>query len=251
MRLRRLLGGAALVAVLQAAIAGEPEPNVVLVQPSAAVVPANLLRLSIVFGAPIDGPVLSRIALQRADGTLLQEAFLQQELWSPDGKILTLLLNPGRVKTGLIAREQWGPILHQGDDVILTLDGRSIKRWHVDPVDGNGPVSSAWKLASVRPATRQALVVTLDGPIDGREADYLSVVNADDHFVDGRATLRDGEATWTFTPEAAWKPGEYRIVVRGTLEDPAGNRLNGHFETPMSSAQPAATDSIIAFKVLH
>ncbi|WP_445143535.1 hypothetical protein [Dyella sp. Tek66A03] len=249
MQLRRILGGAALAALLQVAQAGQPDPQVVLVQPSAATVPANLLRLSIVFAAPIEGPVLPRIALARADGGSLQEPFLQQELWSPDGRILTLLLNPGRVKTGLIAREQLGPIMRQGNDVMLMLDGHPIKRWHVDAEDANGPVASAWKLAPVRPASRQPLVVTLDGPIDGRDVDYLAVVNADDHLVDGHATLRDGETTWTFTPDGAWEPGKYRIVVRGTLEDPAGNRLGGHFETPMSSPPRPAADAMIVFNV--
>ncbi|HEY4144331.1 hypothetical protein [Pinirhizobacter sp.] len=249
MWLRRLLAGAALAAMHQLAQAGQPDAEVVQVQPSATGVPANLLRLSIVFAAPVDGPVLARIALRRANGEPLQEPFLQQELWSPDGKILTLLLNPGRVKTGLIAREQWGPILHRGDEVILTLDGQPIKRWHVYPVDVNGPAPSAWTVASVRPGSRQPLVVTLKEPIDGREADYLAVVTADDRIMDGTARLRDGEATWTFTPNQVWNAGEYRIVVRGTLEDPAGNRLGGHFETPMNEPPKPATDATIVFTV--
>lgn len=249
MRLRRSLVGAALAMVLQAAQAGQPEPRVIRVQPSAAEVPANLLRMSISFAAPVEGLVLPRIALTRADGSSLQEPFLQQELWSPDGRILTLLLNPGRVKTGLVAREQWGPILRQGEDVVLTLDGRPIKQWHVDDVDANGPAPSAWKVASVRPASRQPLVVNLDGPIDGREADYLAVVAADDRVVDGYARLEDGETTWVFTPRETWRVGEYRLVVRGTLEDSAGNRLGGHFETPMAAHQGPATDVAIVFKV--
>jgi hypothetical protein len=44
--------------------------------------------------------VLRRIALLRADGTPLPEPFLDQELWSPSGKALTILLHPGRVKSG-------------------------------------------------------------------------------------------------------------------------------------------------------
>ena len=85
MRWRPLLGGMALAAVLQVSRAGQPAPQVMLVQPSAAQVPANLLRLSVVFAAPIEGAVLPRIALSHADGRALQEPFLQQELWSPDG----------------------------------------------------------------------------------------------------------------------------------------------------------------------
>lgn len=249
MRRRALPGGLALAVTLQVAQAGQPPPQVVFVQPSAAEVPANLLRLSIVFAAPIEGAVLPRIALTHADGNAVQEPFLQQELWSPDGKILTLLLHPGRVKTGLIAGAQWGPIVRAGEEVILTLDGRPIKRWHVGPRDANGPIPSAWKLSTVRPASRQPLVVVFDGPIDGRDADDLVIVDASDNLVNGHAQLGNGEATWTFTPNQVWRAGEYRLVVHGTLEDPAGNRLGGHFETPMSVPQRPAIDATIVFKV--
>lgn len=249
MRWQLLVGSMAFAAMLPIARAAQPVPQVVAVQPTGAEVPANLLRVSVVFAAPIEGEVLSRIALSRADGRGLQEPFLPQELWSPDGRILTLLLHPGRVKTGLVAREQLGSIVNEGDDVVLSFDGRPIERWHVGPVDSNGPVASAWKLSHVRADSREPLVVTLDGAIDGLDVDYLAVVDAGDHLVDGRRQLRNGETTWTFTPDAAWKAGDYRLIVRGTLEDPSGNRLGGHFETPMDSPQPPAADVSMVFKV--
>ena len=122
----------------------------VRVQPSGAEVPANLLRMSIEFAQPAEGAVLPRIALLRPDDTPLPEPFLQQELWSPDGTILTILLHPGRVKTGLIAHEELGPILKAGDEVTVALDGRPIKRWRVGQEDLTGPVPSAWELSPVR-----------------------------------------------------------------------------------------------------
>jgi hypothetical protein len=249
MRWHRTLAGAVLLSALQVVQAAQTNPQVVLVQPSATDVPANLLRLSIVFAAPIDGPVLPRIALSRADGGSLQQPFLQQELWSPDGRILTLLLNPARVKTGLVAREKLGPILQPGEDVLLTLDGHPIKRWHVGTVDANGPMVSAWRLSPVRSASRQPLVVSLDAPIDGRDTDFLAVVDANDRLVDGRSTLSLGEARWTFIPAAPWRAGHYRLAVRSTLEDPAGNRLGGHFETPIDTPLPPAGDAFVAFDV--
>ena len=38
-------------------------------------------------------------------------------------------------------------------------------------------------------------------------------------------------STWTFVPNSPWRAGAYKLVARGTLEDPAGNRLGSHFET--------------------
>ena len=248
LRHRRWVGFAAFALALGGAHATHPTPQIVLVQPSARQVPANLLRISVRFSAPVEGPVLTRVTLLRADGTPIQEPFLQQELWSPDGTVLTFLMHPGRVKTGLNARDEVGPILLAGDDVVLALDGRPIKRWIVGPADANGPVASAWKLSPIRVASKQPLVVALDGPIDGRGADYLAIVDGRNRLVEGRARLKNGECTWTFTPHRAWQEGKYKLVVRRTLEDPAGNRLGGHFERPMNLPLEPATDAEIAFE---
>ncbi|BEP43857.1 hypothetical protein GmRootV15_44460 [Variovorax sp. V15] len=260
MPLRRLCGAMALAAALHVShaaslappAAAAPSPaaaQVVRVQPSASQVPANLLRLSIEFSTRIEGPVLPRIALLRPDGKPLAQPFLEQELWSPSGRILTVLMHPGRVKTGLNARDALGPILVDGDEVTLTLDGRPIQHWRVGPVDTNGPVASAWRLSPVRAASRQPLVVILDGPIDGRGTDYLAVADWRGRRVNGHALLKDGESTWTFTPHTPWRVGEYRLVARGTLEDSAGNRLNGRFETPADAPATAAADAALAFTV--
>src|SRR5262245_28891678 len=95
----RLVGATALAVALGSSQAEQPTPRVVLVQPSGPEVPANLLRFSIRFAAQVEGPLLPRLSLLRADGRQVQEPFLDQELWSPSGKILTVLLHPGRVKT--------------------------------------------------------------------------------------------------------------------------------------------------------
>src|SRR5262245_23894089 len=131
MRLLRLVGTTALVLAVAPGSprAEQAAPRVVLVQPSGPEIPANLLRLSIGFAAPFEGPLLPRLSLLRADGRQVQAPFLKQELWSPDGKTLTLLMHPGRVKSGLKAHDEKGPILSVGDDAALALDGAPIKRW--------------------------------------------------------------------------------------------------------------------------
>lgn len=251
MHLRRWVGATALAVALNSALgssqAGQPTPRVVLVQPSGPEVPANLLRISIRFAAQVEGPLLPRLSLLRADGTQVPEPFLEQELWSPSGKILTVLMHPGRVKTGLKAQDEKGPILSAGDDVALALDGAPIKRWRVGPADESGPMASEWKVSAVRVESKQPLVVALDGPIDGRNADHLAIADVRDRRVAGRAQLTNGESTWRFTPSAPWRPGAYKLVVRGTLEDPAGNRLGSRFETSMHSPPGPPVDAVVPF----
>ena len=139
MPLRRWVSATALAVALGSSHAGQPAPRVVLVQPSGPEVPANLLRISIRFAAQVEGPLLPRLSLLRADGSQVEAPFLEQELWSPSGRILTVLLHPGRVKTGLKAHDEKGPILSAGDDVALALDGVPIKRWRVGLADQIGP----------------------------------------------------------------------------------------------------------------
>jgi hypothetical protein len=249
MHLWQWAGAASLAFVLGCSHAESSTPRVVLVQPSGPEVPANLLRISIRFATQIEGPVLQRISLLRADGGKIQDPFLGQELWSPDGKVLTFMMHPGRVKTGLIARAEMGPILTVGDNVSLALDGIPIKRWSVGRVDEAGPVTSAWRLSTVSAGSLQPLVVTLDGPLEGRDAGYLAIVDSGGRRVAGRAVLTVGEATWLLIPKEPWRSGTYKLVVRGTLEDPAGNRLGSRFETFIDSPPGPAADSVVSFGV--
>ena len=253
MHLARWVGATALAVALDSALgsshAEQPAPRVILVQPSGPEVPANLLRISIRFAAHAEGPLLPRLSLLRADGRQVHEPFLEQELWSPSGRILTVLMHPGRVKTGLKAHDEKGPILSVGDDIALALDGAPIKRWRVGPADEIGPMASQWKLSAVRVESKQPLVVALDAPIDGRDADYLAIGDDRDRRVAGRARLTNGERTWTFTPSAPWRPGAYKLAVRGTLEDPAGNRLGSQFETSIDSPPGPPVDAVVPFAV--
>lgn len=247
--LQRVLSAGALVLALAPGCprAQPPAPGVVLVQPSGHAIPANLLRLSIRFAAPVAEPVLDRLTLRLGDGSSIAEPFLAQELWSSDGLVLTLLLHPGRVKTGLKARDKLGPILAAGDEVILVLDGHPIKRWRTTFDDDSGPMPSAWTLSDVRAGTRQPLVVSLDAPIDGRDSDHLAIADYRDQRVAGRGRLSRGESTWTFTPDAPWRAAAYKLVARGTLEDPSGNRLGSRFGIPIDVPPGPPLDAEVPF----
>jgi hypothetical protein len=238
--LRAVCAWALWTAVAAPAVAAQLVP--VAVQPSGPEVPANLLRISLVFAQPIGEQVLPRLELGQVNGNVIDKPFFEQELWSPSGKILTVLLHPGRVKTGLIAHDTEGPVLHADAVVVLRLDGQEIKRWKVGADDHDGPRSSGWKIGSVRVGTREPLVVELDAPIDGRDVDYLAVAGSSNRRVPGRAQLEVGEKKWIFTPDSSWADSRFTLAVFGNLEDPSGNRLNGHFESPGTAPEPTTAD---------
>jgi len=91
--------------------------------------------------------------------------------------------------------------------------------------------------------------VTLDGPLEGRDAGYLAIVDGGGRRVAGRALLTVGETSWLLIPKTPWRPGTYKLVVRGTLEDPAGNRLGSRFETFIDSPPDRAADAVVPFGV--
>jgi hypothetical protein len=247
-RLSAALGPALLFAA-GSATAAASAPRVVAVSPSGPTVPENLLRISIRFEAAPEDQVLRRLSLAFGDGRPRDAPFLDQELWSPDGRVLTVLLHPGRVKTGLVAHEQLGAILAEGESVQLMLDGRPLARWVVGPRDAQGPCPAGWRPAAVRAGRRDPLVVRLDAPIDARDADYVAVVDAQHRRVLGHPELLEGERVWRFTPAKAWSIGPYQLVARGTLEDPAGNRLNSRFERELDQRPEPASDVAIPLEV--
>ncbi len=206
------------------------------VHPSGDVIPENLLRLSLAFAAPAAPGVLEGLTLRAGDGTLVAAPFLDQELWSPDGRTLTLLLHPGRVKSGLRAHDEAGRPLRAGERVTLLLDGAPLKTWRVGPARTAAPDPQRWSVQTPHAGTRDAVVVMLDAPVDMQAVGYLAVVSASGEKVRGRATLDPGESVWRLAPEAAWAAGEYRLLIHPRLEDPQGNAVGGRFEQRAGAA---------------
>lgn len=84
--------------------------------------PANILRLHLVFAQAVDPwGVEQPVMLLDGQGRERPGVFVDVPggLWSACGRILTVLLHPGRVKRGLVARDRLGPALTAGETVAL------------------------------------------------------------------------------------------------------------------------------------
>lgn len=219
------------------------------VRPSATSVPASLLRLSIVFARPQTQPVIPRLELLRDDGTMVDAPFDPQELWSPDGLTLTVLLQPGRVKTGLVAHNTLGRALIAGEHVRLMFRNREIASWNVTSSNSTPPVPDRWKVAPPRAGTRATLSVRLDKPIDAMDRDLVAIATADGRRVTGKVTLSHGETQWSLVPRAPWRPGPYEVVVNAELEDSSGNRVGERFEHPATTNEDLPRDTVIPFHI--
>jgi len=83
-----------------------PRARVLEIYPTAETLPLNQLKLYVVFSAAMsEGSANRTVSLRRADGSgRLEGALLpmEPELWDRDRTRLTLLLDPGRIKRGLL-----------------------------------------------------------------------------------------------------------------------------------------------------
>jgi len=211
------------------------------VYPSVARVPSNLLRWYIETSAPMEpGNALQHVRLTDEAGRDVSGAFLalDQELWDPERRRLTLLFDPGRVKRGVRTNGESGAPLVAGRRYRLVIDdgwtdgtgaqlaSRFEHAFEAMEADRRSPEPDRWRLTVPRASTRAPLQVSFGESLDHALATgMLAVLDPDGERVPGSVALAEGDSTWTFAPALPWLAGDYSLRVGGALEDLAGNNV--------------------------
>lgn len=242
------------------------------IYPSISELPQNVLRFYLHFSAPMQqGNVYRYIDISHENGEQLAFPFLElsEELWDRPGTRLTLLLDPGRVKRGLVPREEDGAIFEIGRKYRLTvrsewldaqgspLGKETTKEFTVTKEDFSQPMPRDWKIViplqaltpealkpttANSPASRNSLHVIFPDPLDHALLGHcLEVKDSSGKVVPGNVLIADEERRWIFTPDAAWRAGEYKLHIDPILEDVAGNSIARPFEVDLS--KPALIQS--------
>jgi hypothetical protein len=226
--------------------AGAPETVVDAVYPSADVLPENLLKFYLFFSAPMTrGQAWGHLRLLDGSGKAVELPFLEidEELWDPGTKRLTVLIDPGRIKHGVRPLEEVGPSLVAGGSFVLEVlpawedaAGRPLREGHrkafrVGPPDREPIDPLRWSITAPSVGGREPVVARLGEPLDhGLLQSALSVHAPGGRRLEGAIRIGDGESVWTFTPAAPWADGLHHIAVRTTLEDLSGNSVGRPFE---------------------
>ena len=214
--------------------------------PTADGLPENTLRWYIQFSAPMArGDVYRHLRLLDEQGKPVVHPFLEldEELWSPDGKRLTVFFDPGRVKRGLKPREEDGPVLVEGKTYTLVIDRawedeagfplkESVKKTFKVTKPDDAPIDpKSWKLAGPANA-KGVLTVTFEKPLDRALAErMLSVRGPDDKPLSVTVTVNATQTGVELRPTSQlWVAGKYQLVVDKRLEDVCGNRVGRAFE---------------------
>ena len=203
-----------------------PASPAVWVAPSGPVVSERLLRFSMRFPQVQPLGLPAPVTLTRLGGAPIAGALSPDILWSPDRRTATVLLDPGRVKTGLLARETAGPVLAAGESVEVRLGGKVVRRWRVAAGGCPPPDPAMWRIEAPQAGGRRPLVVLFPGAIDALSKGEIAIAAMDGALISGRASLSDREQVWRFQPARAWKAGAIpprrQRGARDRLRRPAG-----------------------------
>ena len=224
----------------------KPETIVSQVYPTANLLPENLLKFYLLFSTPMSqGNVYNHIHLLNVRDEKIDLPFLEvdEELWNPDGTRLTVLFDPGRIKRGLLPREQDGPVLQEGQSYTLKIDATwpdatgvplkkgFTKKFIVTAPDVEMPSPARWKITVPDAGSINPLTLDFPEPLDHALLQRLLwIEDAGKHAVEGQVQVGNVERQWAFVPSQAWKDGDYRVVIGTGLEDLAGNNVARPFE---------------------
>ncbi len=235
----------------------DDKPAVLAIYPTPDSLPENLLKIYLHFSRPMregQSPKYVAILKNRTDtlpGVLLD---LQPELWNADRTLLTLWLDPGRIKRDLQPNKQLGTPLQTGvsyqvvvsanwpDAQGATLVRGATKSFVTVPRDSLSPNPERWVIQPPKQGRADPLVVAFGEPLDySLLTETLHVLDEDGRAIAGTWQSVDEERRGLFKPAMAWKAGRYRLKTESRLEDLAGNNLNRPFDRDVTRKNTSPT----------
>ncbi|MEM7159666.1 MAG: Ig-like domain-containing protein [Myxococcota bacterium] len=223
---------------------GEPrevsEPRVVRVVPDATELPANVLRLYVVFDEPMSSKFKMSEAIEIVDledGSIVEAALLdiEQPLFDRSNTRLTVIFNPGRTKRGVGSNIEGGAPLEPNRRYALRViagltdaEGDPIEVafehvFHTVEPDRRALEPSVWSVQSPGVGTRDPMVIDSGRWLDPYQAgSRIALLNPHGRVFPLRATSSGQELR--FTPQESWAEGCHTLVVSSELEDVSGNR---------------------------
>jgi hypothetical protein len=236
---------------------GPPTARVIAIRPSAAEVPRNLLRIYVWFSAPMsEGVAAAHVRLLDEDGTVMDGSILPSEydLWDAERRRLTILLDPARIKRGLVPQREIGYPLRQGRSFTLVVaadfpDARGVvmlsdaeHRYRVGPDERRRIDPGTWRIDSPLVGSRAPVQVTFDRTLDhGLLLRCVRVADPAGRCLGGSISIGAGERSWSLIPSEPWRPVAHDLIVDPVLEDVAGNSLTREFDQERSPGTAPAT----------
>lgn len=223
-------------------------PAVTSIFPSGDV-PENLLRFYVYFSHPMRrGHAREAITVLGPDGLPLEDVLYRGpvELWDPEMRRLTVLLDPGRLKRGVGPNRALGPPLAPGQVYsfriargLTDVHGRNmqadvVKTFRTLAAVREPVIVSKWSITVPRAGGRGTLAMGFGRPLDHASVEgAITIVDMTGLPVAGEVSIPKGEQSWEFVPGTPWLAGNYSVLIASTVEDVCGNGQDGAFDRPL------------------
>jgi hypothetical protein len=233
-------------------------PAILAIFPSKDTLPENLLKVYLQFSHSMrEGQSEKYIRLIKNGKDTLTDVFLflQPELWNANRTVLTLWLNPGRIKKDLQPNLKLGSPLNEKTDYQLFVSkewtdnqGRFLQKnfmhlFYVSKRDSLSPIAENWQLKLPKPSTKTALEISLLEPLDHfLLLECLHIKNKAGKVVEGIFTTADNDRKINFLPKEAWIETDYILEIESRIEDLAGNNLNRVFDRDLTLPKKGITE---------
>jgi hypothetical protein len=212
------------------------------ISPEAKMLPANTLRFYLYFPRPAEAHFdRDQLSLLDDEDQVVRDPFLvlSQELWSPDCRRLTVLMEPGRIKRGFGADLTHEPALVVGRTYSLAVTALGQTARHtfrvIDPVL-EAVDEAQWRLVCPTAGNLDSLVVHLGRVMDAALCeDEIKVLIPSGEVFQSRLFLASDGTTAQIIPSHPWRGGEYHLVASERLEDVCGNRLGEALDHDLST----------------
>ena len=214
--------------------------SVAAIYPLADSIPKNILFFHVRFTQSMQESEQAwmKISILDDKGTLIPNTWRQRSFWLDSGRLLVLMIHPGRVKSGI---RYIGPVFDVGKQYTLVVDSSLKDIYGRSVLAGSSHTYTVVKerkerikinsvTANVTSGTNEPIALQLNNPVDHASAlTGFSIVDQSEKEL-SFTLIQNNNNTLLLQPDKAWQPGRYHIVRAGRFYDCAGNRVNRLFE---------------------
>jgi hypothetical protein len=196
------------------------------------------------------GEVYHGVKLIDSRNIEVEKAFLivDQELWDAEMKVVTLLLDSGRIKRGLRANLELSAPLKTGETYTLMVeagwknaDGIPLehtikKKFTCAPSHRVSLQMANWELIPPKNIS-DLLVLRASESMDKiLLSDGIRVSDDQGNKIEGTVTVLSNESGIAFRPQQQWTNVTYLVGINPLLEDLAGNNFNRVFDKDLTDS---------------
>jgi len=216
------------------------------IYPSSSSVPSNILKWYIKFSKAVNTSyIYKHIRFINASGDTISNAILPLEntLVSEDKTLITIWIEPGRQKRGLIPNSKQGAVFNPNKTYKLIISNQLkdsegvpmsadyIHSFKVEYPDRIKPNITNWNIQRPEINSLSSLLIHTNESLDyGSILNNIYIINAQNQKTEGDWRLIQQEKTLSFIPIKPWTQGSYKVLFHAEIEDLAGNNLHKLFD---------------------